>query len=113
VRESHLIVLGTPEVNIFAVFLHGLVRDFHFGQRVWPPDLSSTGDRLCVAGSLYLRSPYASETNDCGWVFLLRNPWNPDYRVLWIGGLTGRGTWRGSLLVASDWQGYTVSFRQG
>ena len=32
VKDSHLIVLGTPEVNIFAVFLHGLVKNFHYGR---------------------------------------------------------------------------------
>lgn len=106
VKESHLIILGTPEVNIFGTFLHGLVKDFHYGQKVWPPDLSSVGDKLVVAGHTYLRSPGGGKVNDCGGVFLLKNPWNPDYRVLWIGGLTGRATWHGCLLVASGWDGY-------
>ncbi len=33
VKNSHLVVVGTPEVNIFATFLHGMARDFHFGRR--------------------------------------------------------------------------------
>jgi hypothetical protein len=106
VKESHLIVLGTPEVNVFAVFLHGLVKDFHYGRDPWPPDLYSTGDRLCAGNTAYLRCPHGSQVSDCGGVFLLRNPWNRNYRVLWIGGLTGWGTWHGSTLVDSDWGEY-------
>jgi hypothetical protein len=106
VKNSHLIVLGTPEVNILATILHGLVRDFHYGRDLWPPDLSSTGDKLFVCNAEYVRCPRAHEHNDCGGVFLVRNPWNPNYRILWIGGLSGIGTWHGSLLVASGWREY-------
>jgi hypothetical protein len=107
VKNSHLVVVGTPEVNILGAFLHGFVKDFHFGQQVWPPDLASAADRLFVGGSLYLRCPYASEVNDCGGVFLVKNPWNPNYRILWVAGLTGMGTWHACTFVASGWEGYT------
>lgn len=106
IRNSHLIVLGTPEVNIFAVFLHGLVHDFHYGRDPWPPDLSSTGDKLYAGNREHLRCPRGNEISHFGGVFLLRNPWNPAYRVLWIGGLTGQGTYNGSSLVASGWHKY-------
>lgn len=106
VKNSHLIVIGTPEVNIFATLLHGLVKDFHFGQEEWPPDLYSAGDILFAQNVEYRRCPRGHEVSDCGAVFLIRNPWNPSYRVLWIGGLTGIGTWRGTEMVASGWSDY-------
>lgn len=106
VKKSHLLVVGTPEVNIYACFLHRLAHDFYFGQREWPPELESAGDKMHVAGQLHQRSPRGEEVNNCGVVLLLKNPWNPDYRVLWVAGLTGRGTGYGCSLIAADWSDY-------
>jgi hypothetical protein len=98
--------MGTPEVNIYACFLHGLVQDFYFGRSPWPPDLGSTGDKMFAARQPYLRNPADQQVNNGGAVFLLKNPWNPRYRVLWVAGLTGCGTGYGCSLVAANWFDY-------
>lgn len=110
--QSHLIVIGTPEVNICATFLHALVQDFHFGNSLWPPELESMGDRLVVDGLPYLRVPRDNVVRYCGGIFLLRNPWNRKYRLLWIAGLSGRATWWGCSLVASNWNGYKAEAKE-
>lgn len=101
--NSHLVVIGSPEVNICAAFLHGLVPDFHFGSKQWPIDLPSMGNMLFCAGRSYLRIPFDVCQIHLGGVFLLKNPWNPEYRLLWIGGVSGRGTGQGAALIANNW----------
>jgi hypothetical protein len=104
--SSHLVVIGSPEVNACATFLHGIVEGFFFGERLWAPELFHMADCLYLLGRRYDRAPHGNTLNHCGIVILLRNPWNPQYRLLWIAGLSGHGTNHGSTFVTTDWDGY-------
>src|SRR5207247_1471343 len=70
IDRTHLIVMGSPEVNACATFLHGLVQGFHYGERDWPPDLGHAADLFTLQDRRYLRAPRGSEVNHCGGVFL-------------------------------------------
>jgi hypothetical protein len=106
-KAGHLIVVGTGEVNLFATFLHGVVPGLYFGHHRWPPQLASLGDKLTIdlSGQSHhlLRTPGGSELAHIGCTVLLRNPWNPDYRLLWVAGLTGRATRAGCLAAGAGW----------
>lgn len=102
-RESNLVVVGTPEVNLVALFLHGLVTEFYYGEK-WPPNLAITGDWISW-GQEQVRRTEGGVTRelDVGSVILLKNPWNPEFRVLWVCGMTGIATTAAGGLVANGW----------
>ena len=105
--KSHLIIVGTGEINIFATFLHGLVENFYFGNSIWPPASLTLGDQLYAGNppsNCYHKNPEGSIINDYGAVLLLKNPWNPKFRVLWIAGLTGKASMSGCHQVGLNWR---------
>ncbi len=110
--NSNLLVIGSPEVTTCAAFLHGLVADFYFGSSEWPPDVKGTGGTFNLEGKGYGRNPSDGRQFHDGCIFLLKNPWNPDYRLLWIAGVSGRGTGFGCSLICNNWQGHEQNARK-
>lgn len=110
--RRHLVIVGTGEVNIFATFLHLLVQEFFCGDCEWPPNSPSLGDKFKVIDKFYTRNPYGSKINHYGAVLLLKNPWNPDFRLLWIAGLTGLASSAGCSQVASNWEQYRTQAKK-
>ena len=102
----HLVVVGTGEVNILATFLHLMVEDFFCGNCRWPPNLPSLGDKLNTRLRSYHRNPRANIIENHGAVILLKNPWNTNFRLLWIAGLTGQASVAGCSQVALNWESY-------
>ncbi|MCI0379399.1 MAG: toll/interleukin-1 receptor domain-containing protein [Gemmataceae bacterium] len=100
-RTSHLIVVGTGEVNLLAHFLNRLGHQYSFGQPN-NPDPTTFRYFLNVADfPQYSRSLGGEEPGHFGGVLLLRNPWNTTYRVLWIAGLSGIATTGGCQLIST------------
>jgi hypothetical protein len=102
-RNTNLIVIGSGEVNLAALFLNGLVPGFHYGQELW--DLGTMGDVLICGGQRLRRSP-GGNTKLChaGGIILLKNPWNLKLRLLWVSGLTGLATFTGGRLVSNGFK---------
>ena len=61
---------------------------------------------------LYRKDPSDAIQFHDGCVFLLKDPWNPKYRLLWIAGVTSRGTDFGASLIAKNWQGYETEAKR-
>lgn len=105
VCESNLVIFGSGEVNLAALFLNGLVNDFFYGDDNDKPILNSMGNTLNVGNDTLQRSgPSTTDIKNFGAVLLLKNPWNPEFRLLWISGLTGVATTAGSSLVQNSWK---------
>lgn len=106
-KSANLLVVGSGEVNLFATFLHGVVPGLHLGHQCWPPQLASLGDsiRLLASGHWIprLRTQDGRKLQHLGCVVLLQNPWNPNYRLLWVAGLTGKATSAGCGLAGAGW----------
>jgi hypothetical protein len=101
VDKQHVVVIGTGEVNIFALFLHRLVKGMFFGAHESWPLISSLRYRFEIKGL----QPFLRINSECGFgvVALLKNPWNTKFRLLWIAGLSGLATTAGCSAVASNW----------
>ena len=104
VSKSHLVVIGSGEVNLAALFLNGLVNEFYYGASKDVPFFDSMGNTLHVGGRALQRQGQGdSSVRNYGAVLLLRNPWNPEFRLLWVSGLTGKATTAGGSLVQNSW----------
>lgn len=103
--QSHLVVVGSGEVNLYALFLNGLVQDYRFGENPDEPDPLAMGDVPYVGEKPCRRSPRGGSVDHVGGIVLLRNPWNPKFRTLWVAGLTGRATLAGCNLIDESWRG--------
>lgn len=109
VTQSHLLVVGTADVNLYAAFLCGLVFDVSFGE--WSdlgPSFHTHYQRINVRGKQYRRDRQrvSGRESHYGLVVLLQNPWNRDLRLLWVAGLSGVATHAGCRLVAGNWARY-------
>jgi len=98
--STHIISIGSPEVNLVSLFLHGMVPSFHYGTRDLPPDLNTMADWICWGTGRGRRG------GDFGAILLLKNPWDPKYRILWLSGLTGRATHAAAGLAVDFWSEY-------
>lgn len=108
-HRRNLLVIGTGEVNVIGTFLHGLVHDFYFGEREWPPHPTSLGTQFDVDSHTFHRDPGGGRIDHLGGVFLLKNPWALHRNILWVAGLTGRATFAGCHQLAAHWSDHRDS----
>jgi hypothetical protein len=131
IGDSHLIVVGTGEVNIVAAYLHGLATDLFFGAPHSQFDISQNRDKIIYVNkeinnpisrvpsgsegtnvtreinNPISRVPSGSEgTNHGGAILLLKNPWNVRKRLLWVAGMSGCATSGGCRLIMSPSEEY-------
>jgi hypothetical protein len=114
VDQAHLVIIGTADTIVHAAFLHLLVQQVYFGEAKWPPSFKDHYRRVVLEigeGEFYNRYEARSPERHYGLIALIRNPWNPDLRLLWIAGLSGIATSVGCGLVGSRWNDYPLAAR--